>query len=197
MNRPNTAPKPRCRVARHHARVASRPPPECTNGPPRTAPSPTATSRSRHLNRFARSRPRDPRRAARHAGRPGPRAPAARIAATADDVWRCPREASAGSRAGQDRRRVQPRRSLNGEDAAALEQILARNSRAIACTTKSERIQAAVERQETARSPCMRSPLGQKIIALEVAAGVEAGSAQRMIAFALAGRVARRPRASR
>lgn len=84
-----------------------------------------------------------------------------------------------------------PRRGrLNTEDAAALEQILARNFAADRLYTQ---IRGEFRRHADAKkladvAEWLRSPLGQKITALEVAAGVETDAAQRMIAFAPGGR---------
>ncbi|HXU89255.1 MAG TPA: DUF4124 domain-containing protein [Methylomirabilota bacterium] len=79
---------------------------------------------------------------------------------------------------------------LNAEDAAALEQILARHFGA-------ERLYAQVRGEFNRRADArklgevaewLRSPLGSKIAALEAAAAVEADAPQRMLAFAPGGR---------
>jgi hypothetical protein len=84
-----------------------------------------------------------------------------------------------------------PRRGrLNAEDAAALEQILARHFDAerLYGQVRSEFRKRAEAQKLTDVAEWLRSPLGQKIIALEVAAGLETDAAQRMIAFAPGGR---------
>ena len=122
---------------------------------------------------------------------PATREPAARIAVTADDVLEMsgvkPQLALAPVKIAAE---FKPRRSLNAEDAAALEQILARN---FAADRLYDQIRSEFKRRVDGKklpevALWMRSPLGQKIIALEVAAGVEADATQRMIAFAPGGR---------
>lgn len=79
---------------------------------------------------------------------------------------------------------------LNAEDAAALEQILARHFDADRLYSQ---VRADFKRRADARklidvAEWLRSPLGQKITALEVAAGQETDAGQRTIAFAPGGR---------
>lgn len=79
---------------------------------------------------------------------------------------------------------------LNAEDAAAVEQILARHFDADRLYSQ---VRADFKRRADARklidvAEWLRSPLGQKITALEVAAGLETDAAQRTIAFAPGGR---------
>lgn len=79
---------------------------------------------------------------------------------------------------------------LNAEDTAALEQILARHFDAERLYTQ---IRGEFRRRADARKLAdvgewLRSPLGQKITALEVAAGLEPDAGQRMIAYAPGGR---------
>ena len=79
---------------------------------------------------------------------------------------------------------------LNAEDAAALEQILARHFAAERLYTQ---IRGEFSRRADARkladvAEWLRSPLGAKIAALEAAAAVEADASQRMLAFAPGGR---------
>ena len=79
---------------------------------------------------------------------------------------------------------------LNAEDAAALEQILARHFDAERLYNQ---VRAEFKRRADARklvdvAEWLRSPLGQKITALEVAAGLEADAARRATAFAPGGR---------
>jgi uncharacterized protein DUF4124 len=84
-----------------------------------------------------------------------------------------------------------PRRGrLNAEDAAALEQILARHFDAerLYAQVRSEFRKRAEAQKLADVAEWLRSPLGQKIIALEVAAGLETDATQRMIAFAPGGR---------
>jgi hypothetical protein len=121
----------------------------------------------------------------------GAREPAARIGATADEVLEMsgvkPQLALAPVKIAAE---FKPRGSLNAEDAAALEQILARN---FAADRLYSQIRTEFQRRVDGKklpevALWMRTPLGQKIIALEVAAGVETDAAQRMIAFAPGGR---------
>jgi Domain of unknown function (DUF4124) len=122
---------------------------------------------------------------------PAAREPAARIGATADDVLEMsgvkPQLALAPVKIAGE---FKPRGSLNAEDATALEQILARNFAAdrLYAQIRSEFKRRADGKKLPEVALWMRSPLGQKIIALEVAAGVETDAAQRMIAFAPGGR---------
>jgi hypothetical protein len=84
-----------------------------------------------------------------------------------------------------------PRRGrLNSEDTATLEQILARHFDAERLYTqvRSEFRKRAEAQKLADVAEWLRSPLGQKITALEVAAGLETDAAQRMIAFAPSGR---------
>jgi uncharacterized protein DUF4124 len=84
-----------------------------------------------------------------------------------------------------------PRRGrLNAEDSATFEQILARNFAADRLYTqiRGEFRRRADAKKLEAVAEWLRSPLGQKITALEVGAGLEADAAQRMIAFAPGGR---------
>ena len=84
-----------------------------------------------------------------------------------------------------------PRRGrLNAEDATALEQILARHfdGERLYAQIRSEFRKRADGRKLADVADWLRSPLGQKITALEVAAGLESEAAQRMIAFAPGGR---------
>lgn len=119
------------------------------------------------------------------------REPGSRIGATADEVLEMsgvkPQLAVAPVKIAAE---FKPRRSLNAEDAAALEQILARNFAA-------DRLYGQIRSEFTRRADgkklpevalWLRSPLGQKITAVEVAAGVETDASQRMIAFAPGGR---------
>lgn len=84
-----------------------------------------------------------------------------------------------------------PRRGrLNAEDTTALEQILARHFAAdrLYAQIRSEFRKRADARKLGDVAEWLRSPLGQKITALEVAAGLESDAAQRMLAFAPGGR---------
>lgn len=79
---------------------------------------------------------------------------------------------------------------LNAEDTATLEQILARHFDADRLYAQ---VRAEFKRRADARkladvAEWLRSPLGQKITALEVAAGLESDAAQRAIAFTPGGR---------
>jgi hypothetical protein len=119
------------------------------------------------------------------------REPAPRIGATADEVLEMsgvkPQLAVAPVKIAAE---FKPRRSLNAEDAAALEQILARN---FAADRLYDQIRSEFKRRADSKklpevALWLRSPLGQKVTAVEVAAGVETDAAQRMIAFAPGGR---------
>ena len=79
---------------------------------------------------------------------------------------------------------------LNAEDTAALEQILARHFDAdrLYGQVRSEFKRRADARKLGEVAEWLRSPLGQKITALEVAAGLETDAAQRAIAYAPGGR---------
>lgn len=79
---------------------------------------------------------------------------------------------------------------LNAEDGAALEQILARHFEAdrLYGQVRTEFKRRADARKLGDVAEWLRSPLGQKIIALEVAAGLETDAAQRAIAYAPGGR---------
>jgi len=124
---------------------------------------------------------------------PTPKSTAATAgAATADEVLELagvrPQLAATPARmAGEFR----PRRGrLNAEDTAVLEQILARHFDADRLYGQ---VRAEFKRRADARklgevAAWLRSPLGQKITALEVAAGVETDAAQRAIAYAPGGR---------
>jgi hypothetical protein len=124
---------------------------------------------------------------------PTPKSAAATAgAATADEVLELagvrPQLAATPARmAGEFR----PRRGrLNAEDTAALEQILARHFDADRLYGQ---VRAEFKRRADARklgevAEWLRSPLGQKITALEVAAGLETDAAQRAIAYAPGGR---------
>jgi hypothetical protein len=84
-----------------------------------------------------------------------------------------------------------PRRGrLNADDAATLEQILARNFAAdrLFGQIRGEFRKRADARKLVEVAEWLRSPLGQKITALEVAAGLEADAGQKMVAFAPGGR---------
>ena len=122
---------------------------------------------------------------------PAAREPASSIGTTADEVLEMsgvkPQLAVAPVKIAVQ---FKPRGSLNTEDAAALEQILARHFAA-------DRLYAQIRTEFTRRGEgkkleevalWLRSPLGQKIAGLEAAAGVETDAAQRMIAFAPGGR---------
>lgn len=79
---------------------------------------------------------------------------------------------------------------LNADDTAALEQILARHFDADRLYGQ---VRAEFKRRADARklvdvAEWLRSPLGQKITALEVAAGLEADATQRAVAFTPGGR---------
>jgi hypothetical protein len=79
---------------------------------------------------------------------------------------------------------------LNAEDTATLEQILARHFDA---DRLYDQVRAEFKRRADARklaevAEWLRSPLGQKITALEVAAGLDADAARRAIAFGPGGR---------
>jgi hypothetical protein len=137
-----------------------------------------------------------PEPAPARAPRATPAAPAAReaapsLGATADEVLEMsgvksqlaltPNKIAGG---------FKPRGSLNAEDAATLEQILARNFDADRLYGQ---IRAEFKRRVDGKklpevALWMRSPLGQKIIALEMAAAGETDAAQRMSAFAPGGR---------
>jgi hypothetical protein len=116
---------------------------------------------------------------------------APRIAATADEVLEMsgvkPQLAVAPVKMAGE---FKPRRPLNAEDAAALEAILARNFAADRLFTqiRSEFKRRADGKKLAEVAAWLRSPLGQKITALEVAAGLEADAGQRMVAFAPGGR---------
>jgi hypothetical protein len=120
-------------------------------------------------------------------------APAPRAgAATADEVLELsgvkPQLASTPAKLAAE---FKPRRGrLNAEDATALEQILARHFAAERLYTqiRGEFRKRADGKKLADVAEWLRSPLGQKITALEVAAGLEADAAQRMIAFAPGGR---------
>jgi hypothetical protein len=84
-----------------------------------------------------------------------------------------------------------PRRgALNAEDAAALEQIVGRNFAADRLYTqiRTEFRRRADARKLAAVADWLRSPVGRKITALEVAAGLEPEAGQKMLAFAPGGR---------
>lgn len=79
---------------------------------------------------------------------------------------------------------------LNAEDTAALAHILARHFDAdrLYGQVRGEFKRRADARKLVEVGEWLRSPLGQKITALEVAAGLETDAAQRMLAFAPGGR---------
>ena len=79
---------------------------------------------------------------------------------------------------------------LNAEDAAALEQILARHFAAERLYTqvRGEFTRRADPRKLSDVAEWLRSPLGAKIAALEAAAAIEADVPQRMLAFGPSGR---------
>ncbi|HEY7516786.1 MAG TPA: DUF4124 domain-containing protein [Methylomirabilota bacterium] len=83
-----------------------------------------------------------------------------------------------------------PRRPLNAEDTAALEAILARNFAGdrLYSQIRTEFRRRADGRKLAEVAAWLRSPLGEKITAVEVAAGLEADAGQRMVAFAPGGR---------
>ena len=119
-------------------------------------------------------------------------APRTAAAATADEVLelsgvKSQLAAAPAKMAGE----FKPRRGrLNAEDAAALEQILARHFDAERLYSQ---VRAEFKRRADTRklgdvAEWLRSPLGQKITALEVAAGLETDAAQRTAALAPGGR---------
>jgi hypothetical protein len=79
---------------------------------------------------------------------------------------------------------------LNAEDTAALEQILARHFDAerLYNQVRTEFKRRADARKLVDVAEWLRSPLGQKITALEVAAGLETDAARRAVTFAPGGR---------
>ena len=83
-----------------------------------------------------------------------------------------------------------PKSPLNAEDAAALEQILARNFAGDRLYTqlRGEFKKRADGKRLSEVAQWLKSPLGQKITALEIAAGTEADAGRRMVAFAPGGR---------
>ena len=121
-----------------------------------------------------------------------PRLPASTGPATADEVLELsgvkPQLAATPAKLAAE---FKPRRGrLNAEDAAALEEILARHFAAerLYAQIRSEFRKRADGRKLGEVAAWLRSPLGQKITELEVAAGLERDAAQRMLAFAPGGR---------
>jgi hypothetical protein len=141
--------------------------------------------------------PAAPERALPQPGAPSPSAPppgaAARSTpATADEVLELsgvkPQLVTAPVKLAPE---FKPRRSrLNVEDAAALEQILARTLAAdrLYGQLRTEFRKRADAKKLAEVAEWLRSPLGRKITELEVTAGLEAEAAQRMLAFAPGGR---------
>lgn len=123
--------------------------------------------------------------------------PAAKTGASADDVLELsgvrPQLATTPAKIAGE---FKPRGGrLNAEDAATLEQILARH---FAADRLYAQVRGEFQRRADARklgevAEWLRSPLGQKITALEVAAGLETDAQQRMLAFAAGGRGAPPP----
>jgi hypothetical protein len=122
------------------------------------------------------------------------REPAAKTpsAATADEVLELsgvkPQLVTVPAKLGPEFR---PRRNaLNAEDTASFEQIVARNFAAdrLYAQIRTEFRRRAEARKLAEAAEWLRSPLGRKITALEIAAGLEPEAGQRMLAFAPGGR---------
>lgn len=149
--------------------------------PQPAAPEPTAPSQPAAPPAAAEREP---------AAKPAPAVKAG--AATADEVLELsgvkPQLVTAPAKLAGE---FKPRRGrLNAEDTASVEQIVARHFDAERLYTQ---IRTEFRRRADAKkladvAEWLRSPLGRKITALEVAAGLESDAAQRMIAFAPGGR---------
>jgi hypothetical protein len=154
-------------------------PPAPPAAPPAPASAPAST-------------PAPSREPAARAAAPAADAAAKVSAATADDVLELsgvkPQLVTVPAKLGPEFR---PRRApLNAEDTTTVEQIVGRNFAADRLYTqiRTEFRRRADARKLSAAAEWLRSPLGRKITALEVAAGLEPEAGQRMLAFAPGGR---------